>query len=256
MLCRHVHVPDDFQECPTCCIPTNTVHYRYQHSSGESFIFRCPACTLEFLRPLPLAEITERQMDSVDDAELFHSNLLRTLHHRLIIGPEIRKVRTLLGKRDFSMLDIGCGTGWISRIWADAGAMVTGLEPSETRAAIARQRGLRVLSCYVEDLSVEETFDLIVIRHVIEHLENPAAILRNLVSRLNPDGLLLIVVPNIDCIGRRLFDTDWTWVLPWHCNFFNPACVFRGKPATVSDRIRPPIPLQAGHLFRLISATP
>ncbi|GFO57623.1 hypothetical protein GMSM_46300 [Geomonas sp. Red276] len=33
-------------------------------------------------------------------------------------------------------------------------------------------------------------------------------------------------------------------------------CVFRGKPATDSDRSRPPIPIQAGHLFRLIPATP
>ncbi|GFO56032.1 hypothetical protein GMSM_30390 [Geomonas sp. Red276] len=34
------------------------------------------------------------------------------------------------------------------------------------------------------------------------------------------------------------------------------SCVFRGKPATDSDRSRPPIPIQAGHLFRLIPATP
>jgi hypothetical protein len=33
-------------------------------------------------------------------------------------------------------------------------------------------------------------------------------------------------------------------------------CVFRGKSATDSDGSRPPIPIQVGHLFRLISATP
>ncbi len=208
--------------CPCCYTRTETTSFRYIHDSGEFFIYRCKTCSLEFLRPLPLAEINERQMDSVDDAEMFNSKLLRTLHERLIIGPEIKRVRSMLGRNDFNMLDIGCGTGWISRIWAESGARVTGLEPSQTRAAIARERGIRVLSCYAEEMDLDEKFDLIVIRHVIEHLENPADILKNLQSRLTPGGLLLIIVPNIDCIGRKVFDTDWTWVLLWHCNFFNP----------------------------------
>ncbi len=207
--------------CPACGNLTRSAAYRYLYRENVSRLLLCSTCSLEFLRPLPLAEITQRRMDSVDDAELFHSQVLRTLHHRLILQPEIRKVRKLLGKNDFSMLDIGCGTGWISRIWAESGASVTGLEPSAPRAAIARERGLRVLSCYAEEMDGEERFDLIVIRHVIEHLEDPGEILRNLLPRLNPSGVLLVVVPNIDCIGRKLFDTDWTWVLPWHCNFFN-----------------------------------
>jgi SAM-dependent methyltransferase len=161
-------------------------------------------------------------MDSIDDAELFNSSLFQSLHNKLIVTPEISRVQKLLGCKDFSMLDVGCGTGWIARIWADAGARVTGLEPSAARAAIARERGIRVLTCYAEELDDNETYDLIVIRHVVEHLEDPKAILRSFVSRLNPNGLLLVVVPNIDCIGRKIFDADWTWVLPWHCNFFNP----------------------------------
>lgn len=174
------------------------------------------------MRPLALAQVHERQMESVDDAELFHSGLFQFLHKKLIIAPEISHVQKLLGRTDFSMLDIGCGTGWISRQWADAGARVTGLEPSVPRAAVARERGIKVLSCYAEELDDSERYDLIVIRHVVEHLEDPKAILRSFVSRLNPDGLLLVVVPNIDCIGRKIFDADWTWVLPWHCNFFSP----------------------------------
>jgi SAM-dependent methyltransferase len=161
-------------------------------------------------------------MESIDDAELFNSSLFQRLHEKLIIGPEISQITKLRGRSDFTMLDIGCGTGWISRIWADAGARVTGLEPSRPRATVARARGIRVLSCYAEELDDSETYDLIVIRHVLEHLEDPRAILCNLTARLNQNGLLLVVVPNIDCIGRKVFDAEWTWVLPWHCNFFAP----------------------------------
>ena len=208
--------------CPSCGSCVTDVYYRYLHGGLCSSIYRCSSCTLEFLRPLPLSQINERQMDSIDDAELLYSNLFQSLHKKLVIIPEISRVQKLLGRTDYSMLDVGCGTGWISKIWADSGAHVTGLEPSAARAAVARKRGLRVLSCYAEELDDDEKYDLIVIRHVVEHIEDPKAILRGFVSRLNPHGLLLIVVPNIDCIGRKIFEADWTWVLPWHCNFFNP----------------------------------
>lgn len=192
-------------------------------------------------------------MESLEDAEMFNSSLLRTLHERLIIQPEISKVRSLLGKNDFSMLDVGCGTGWISRIWADSGAHVTGLEPSATRANIARERGLRVLSCYVEEFDVDVHFDLIVIRHVVEHIENPQTILKSLASKLAPTGLLLLIVPNIDCIGRRVFDADWTWVLPWHCNFFNPKSVrtlLENCGYTIASLYQTPSPLWYPESFR------
>ncbi|MBW4054799.1 MAG: class I SAM-dependent methyltransferase [Proteobacteria bacterium] len=232
--------------CPSCGHSTESCRYRYQNDSSDSFVYHCSNCSLEFLRPLPLAEIDERQMDSIDDAELFNRSLFQTLHAKLIIAPEISRVQKLLGRTDFSMLDVGCGTGWISRIWADAGAQVTGLEPSAARAAIARERGIRVLSCYAEELDDDERYDLIVIRHVVEHLEDPKAILRSFVSRLNPDGLLLVVVPNIDCIGRKIFEADWTWVLPWHCNFFNPCSLtslLEGSGFQVAKSWQTPSPL-------------
>lgn len=208
--------------CPACGEATSSARYRYQTQNTEAHIYHCPSCTLEFLRPLPLAEMSERPMKSIGDAEMFHSDLLKRLHNSLVIQPEIRKVRKLLGRPAFSVLDVGCGTGWISKIWANSGAIVTGLEPSAERAIFARNRGIQVHCCYAEELASEECFDLIIIRHVVEHLENPAATLKNLKKHLNPGGLVLVVLPNIDCLGRRIFDTAWTWVLPWHCNFFNP----------------------------------
>jgi 2-polyprenyl-3-methyl-5-hydroxy-6-metoxy-1,4-benzoquinol methylase len=232
--------------CDSCGTSVTDVNYRYATGDQSSYIYRCKTCDLEFMRPLALARIDERQMDSIDDAELFHSDIFQTLHRKLIITREISRVQKLLGRIDFSMLDVGCGTGWISRIWADTGARVTGLEPSVARAAVARKRGIRVLSCYAEELDDNERYDLIVIRHVLEHLECPKTILRSFLSHLNPYGLLLVVVPNIDCIGRKIFDADWTWVLPWHCNFFNPrslGCLLKESGFQVVKSWQTPSPL-------------
>jgi SAM-dependent methyltransferase len=239
--------------CLCCGFQTDLIYYHYAYLGNDSSIYHCEQCGFEFLRPLSLKEVDDRRMESVNDAEMFHSPFLKSLHQRFIIAPEISKVRKLLGRNSFKMLDVGCGTGWISRLWADSGARVTGLEPSQVRAVTARERGLRVLSCYAEELSTDEHFDLIVIRHVIEHLEDPAAILQSLASRLTPDGLILLVVPNIDCIGRKVFDADWTWVLPWHCNFFNPGSIqtlLKNCGYSIAKSYQTPSPLWYPESFR------
>jgi len=209
--------------CPSCHNEVNSFNYRVDYESGESFIYKCPFCDLMFMYPLMLSELTKRPMESVDDADMFNSSVLKRLHEQLIVKKEIAVARALLGRHNFSLLDVGCGTGWISAIWRDLGADVTGLEPSASRRRIARERhGIRVLDSFVEELGSEESFDVVTIRHVLEHLENPLEALRHIHSHTRHDGLLVVVVPNIDCLGRFLFDTRWSWILPWHCLFFNP----------------------------------
>lgn len=209
--------------CAGCGRKVGTVRYSYRNNGRESFIYHCGSCGLMFARPVLIPELTDRQMDSVDDAELFNSRILRALHEHLNIKREIASVTRLAGGTGFSLLDIGCGTGWTTNIWQRAGARVTGLEPSRVRGELARQRyGFRVLPCYVEDLESGESFDVVTMRHVIEHFEDPYAVLAKVRSHIRKDGLLVVVVPNINCIGRYLFDTDWSWILPWHCIFFSP----------------------------------
>jgi len=223
MLIKKRYIDNNIVSCPSCEIGVGTVRYKYIQDDKESRIYHCSQCDLMFARPVFIPELSHRQMDSIDDAELFNNPFLKNLHENFIIKREILTVRKILSKKDFSLLDIGCGTGWTSNIWKNEGVRVTGLEPSATRAKIAKERyGLRVIPTYIENFESPEKFDVIIMRHIIEHLENPLSVLTKVKHHLNKDGLILIIVPNIDCIGRFIFGTKWTWVLPWHCNFFNP----------------------------------
>ena len=161
-------------------------------------------------------------MDGIDNAELFGSRLLKSIYINYFIKKEIRSLSRIAGKGALQLLDIGCGTGWTTRVYADHGFSVTGLEPSQVRADYARQHyGINVVCDYMENAEFDKMFDVVVLRHIIEHFADPAAIIEKIRSFLKPDGLVLMVVPNIECLGRRLFETNWEWVLPWHCNFFN-----------------------------------
>ncbi|MGK2905870.1 MAG: class I SAM-dependent methyltransferase [Desulfuromonadales bacterium] len=209
--------------CPSCGNSVTEITYIYKDGDDNSDFFRCPDCTFLFARPVFIPELYCRQMDGIENAELFNSRLLKSIYVNYFIKKEIRALRRAKGRGPLRLLDIGCGTGWTTRVYADHGFDVTGLEPSRVRSEYARENyGIEVVCDYIENAGFDQEFDVVVLRHIIEHFADPGAVLRKIRGFLKADGVVLVVVPNIDCLGRYLFETDWAWVLPWHCNFFTP----------------------------------
>src|SRR5439155_6666061 len=89
------------------------------------------------------------------------------------------------------VLDVGCGTGSVSRIIADVRkAKIIGIEPNSCRAAAARARGLEV---YEEPFTPEvlqalELFDVVMFADVLEHVVNPGDFLQLARRTLLPGG--------------------------------------------------------------------
>jgi 2-polyprenyl-3-methyl-5-hydroxy-6-metoxy-1,4-benzoquinol methylase len=233
--------------CPSCGCSVADIAYLYEDGIEKSKFFRCPNCTFLFARPVFIPELDSRQMDGIENAELFNSQLLKSIYINYFIKKEIRALRRAKGTGPLRLLDIGCGTGWTTRVYADHGFAVTGLEPSQVRADYARKNyGIEVVCDYIENVEFDQKFDVVVLRHIIEHFADPGAVLQKIRGFLKPDGVVLVVVPNIDCLGRYLFETNWAWVLPWHCNFFTPRSARRflvEQDFEVSDFYQTPSPL-------------
>jgi methionine biosynthesis protein MetW len=98
------------------------------------------------------------------------------------------------------VLDVGCGTGSVTTI-ANRGKnnIVHGIEPDVARVKIARSRGIEVFEGhFTDDYFVgREKFDVIVFADVLEHVAEPAELLRVARKGLMPDGILLVSVPNV-----------------------------------------------------------
>jgi methionine biosynthesis protein MetW len=117
------------------------------------------------------------------------------------------------------VLDVGCGTGSVTAIVnAGKGNEVVGLEPDEVRAAAARARGLDVETGILDAdfLQRRGRFDVIMFADVLEHVADPASLLRLALSGLTEKGVLLISVPNVahwslrlDLLRGRFIYTDY-----------------------------------------------
>lgn len=160
-------------------------------------------------------------------------------------------------------LDIGCGKGVELAHLRAMGWDVWGIEPdAEAAAAAERAVGLpgRIMRCPAEEASYPPGFfDLVVLTHSLEHLDEPLVVLTRVRRWLRPDGLLRVRVPDIASAEARLFGRLWHGLdVPRHRHHFTaPTLTLLLERAGFVVRRRVPeaqAALLAGSLATLVQA--
>ncbi|MCA0131275.1 class I SAM-dependent methyltransferase [Winogradskyella alexanderae] len=121
------------------------------------------------------------------------------------------------------LLDIGCGTGDFLRTAQNSGWSITGIEPNVQARTIANDKtGNKVFEAE-QLLSIEEnSFDVITLWHVLEHLpklETHISLFKNL---LKPNGFLVVAVPNFKSYDAQHYKSFWAaYDVPRHLWHFS-----------------------------------
>lgn len=165
------------------------------------------------------------------------------MENGLIYDMEIQKDLTKLSeehsfvlshvKKDSSVLEIGCHTGYFSYWLKEKGCSVFGVDIYEPAVKKASKYlddyyvGDVESDAFIETLE-NKTFDTIIIMHVLEHLINPQVLLLKLQNHLTEEGNIVISIPNISCWNSRLnifkgnFNYTDTGIMDkTHLRFFN-----------------------------------
>jgi SAM-dependent methyltransferase len=168
------------------------VHYR---------LARCDSCGLLRSDPVADADLVTRlyRASSVDySAEV--PNLRRTY------GRHLQRLMPLLRGRE-SLLEIGCGNGFfLEEALAQGFRDVRGIEPSEPACAMAAPS---VAAGIVNDVVRrgqfdEESFDVICLFQVLDHLASPVETLREIFRWLRPGGLVLALNHDAGALTNRV----------------------------------------------------
>lgn len=130
------------------------------------------------------------------------------------------------------VLELGCATGATTKVLQQTGCAVIAVEIDPDAAQIAEQFAERVIVSDLETLDIEaalgeDSFDVIIAADVLEHLRDPARILKGVLHHLRPGGEVLISIPNVTHADVRLsllrgdFNYQWCGILDeTHLRFF------------------------------------
>ena len=136
------------------------------------------------------------------------------------------------------VLEFGCATGYMSQVLKDRlGCTVIGVEIDRDAAAIAEQHTERVIVGdaekidYAAELAGEE-FDVVLFADVLEHLKEPADVLRRVRPFVAANGVVVASIPNIAhasvrlaLLGGEFRYREWGLLDDTHLRFFTRASI-------------------------------
>lgn len=184
--------------------------------SGDVYVARCANCGIGVTQP-PLEDVSALYSDRQSQDFQGRSGIIGTLLKKIAFRRGAKQLLLAVGSSPASVIDYGCGSGLFTRSIAEAlpaSARVIGADFHDTPPAELKGVEYRSFDC-LEDLI--EKVDLVLAMHVIEHDNDPKALIAKLARFLRPGGKIVIEVPFIDCIWASIFGRFWdSWYLPYH----------------------------------------
>ena len=156
-------------------------------------------------------------------------NLFEKLYHfiRRISLKKKLKLINLFFSEEKMLLDIGCGTGEFLKIAQQNNWTVFGIEPNEKARSIANKKTNNSVSD-IEKLSnfKPQSFDVITLWHVLEHLPRLEEHISILKSLLKSNGTLIITVPNYKSYDAKYYKEFWAaYDAPRHLWHFSQSSI-------------------------------
>lgn len=195
----------------------------YGTTEKQFAVVRCGECGLARLDPQPSPDELRRYYPDnywfAPDGSLVAR--LEERYRRIVLRGHVRFVERALrdSRARGPLLDVGCGGGLFLGMMRHRGFRVVGLDFSWDAAALAwRHQEVPAVVGDLERAPLRSgSFAGITMSHVLEHLPDPHAYLAAAHRLLQPDGRLVIHVPNAASWQFRLLGRRWNGVdVPRH----------------------------------------
>jgi len=211
--------------CGICGKSDETRSYaqNIERGGGRYDVYYCERCRVGFTVPFPSSDVMSKLYASggyrSDDGTRF--NVILESLVRYFTAGKAGKIRKFHGSRG-DLLDVGCGRGLFLDVMKKDGWHVTGVEFNEETASYAKTvYQIDVITPQAMMAVPDESYDVITIFHVLEHMQDPADVLRTCRRLLKKHGLLVIAVPNLSSLQADLGKSNWFHLdIPYHLHHF------------------------------------
>lgn len=186
---------------------------------------RCLHCGFIFAVDSDLAQL-DILYEGLSDPAYLDGRESRTLQMRFLVQTILREHPGAA-----TLLDVGAGAGLLVAEARRCGLAAAGVEPSRALVEHARQAdGTDLIQGrFPHPQLLHQRFDVITIVDVIEHVTEPVQLLRDCAAALSPDGVLVVVTPDVDSLAARLMGKRWWHFRLAHVGYFSPASLRRAS---------------------------
>jgi 2-polyprenyl-3-methyl-5-hydroxy-6-metoxy-1,4-benzoquinol methylase len=185
-------------------------------------IRRCLECGLLYTSPRVRAQPLLDEYAQTKDEDYFLQSEARSMNAYISLALIRRHVQS--GR----LLDVGCATGFFLNA-ARLSFEPTGIEPSHWAREYAEQQLKLVIAAPTLEQArfPDASFDVVTLLDVIEHVPDPAGLLREVRRVLKPGGLVYLVTPDCDSLSARVLGSRWWGLRPAHIYYFSEKTLSR-----------------------------
>lgn len=115
------------------------------------------------------------------------------------------------GFKNKKIVEIGCGKGYFLERLLERGFQVTGFDPAY------EWDNPHIIKDYFSEKYSHLNADLIILRHTLEHVQNPLNFLHSIAAAVQYRGMIFIEVPSVEWIFDKMAFWDFFYE---HCNYF------------------------------------
>jgi 2-polyprenyl-3-methyl-5-hydroxy-6-metoxy-1,4-benzoquinol methylase len=214
--------------CPICGHQNHVTHLElkdYFLTEEEFSILKCTSCGLltTFPQPLP-SEIGKYYKSSNYISHATEAKSIEAFIYNFVRKKTLGSKLSLIRKHSEGnrLLDIGCATGTFLDYCRSKGYIVQGVEPDDN----ARNYAINQLNLTVNDLDIlpdlkENSFDVITMWHVLEHVNDIQERMRLVNRLLTKNGTAFIALPNPLSYDAQYYKEHWAaYDVPRHLYHF------------------------------------
>lgn len=211
------------RSCPACRESRSIERW----VKADTRFVQCESCGMVYVTEVPISFVNGEFYEDRTESFYLSEDKLQSDYDPIRFQREWKLFRRWVPSG--RILDVGCSTGGFLRGLPLFGSYdLTGLDVSQGALNMAERQGIHVIrEPFLEWEPSGPRFGAITFWAVLEHVEKPDAFLHKAASLLQPDGICILLVPNLHSLAIRCLGSRYRYIMAEHLNYFSARALRR-----------------------------
>ena len=214
--------------CPSCNFVNSEYLYKYNNSKSKNFDLRCTS--LDYQKPnlikcnncgLIFSELLNIEFENLYQEVVDNLYIDQIPFKKKYFEIVLSKIKKYLDSSK-DVLEIGSYYGVFGSLINKNVKNYTGLELSKHAVNYAKKEyNLNCVNLSINEyLKNSDKIDVIIMSHVIEHMDDVFANIDNIKSKMTKDSVLIFSTYNMDSLIAKVLGKNYHWIMPMHKYYF------------------------------------